>query len=232
MRLRELIVLGAVVASGARVASAQVGTPPSRSPYRDLEYRQEFTLFGGWFNARHDPASVGPQSGPLTGFRYAIRMGGPAYATARVAGASLERNVLNPQVSGAARHVGTESVSMLLADVALELQLTGFKSWHGLAPVVNGGLGLTADLSGKTDVGGYRFGQPFSIVFGTGLKYARGGRWSGRLDWSNQLYRIHYPDSYYVKSGDDDPILPTTVKRDIWRRNNVFMLGLTYANFR
>src|SRR5678815_5011988 len=128
--------------------------------------------------------------------RYSIRMGGPAYATARLAGASLKRNVLDPQVGGAARNLGTESIPVLFADVALELQLTGFKTWHGFAPVVNGGLGLTADLKGKTDVGRYRFGQPFSLVFGPGLKYFRGGRWSARLDWSNQVYRIHYPDSY------------------------------------
>jgi hypothetical protein len=226
------MVLGAAVVAGARVASAQVGAPPSQSPYRDLEYRQEWTLFGGWFNARHDPASVGPQAGPITGMRYSIRMGGPAYATARLGGGSLKRNVLDPQAGGSARHLGTESIPVLFADVALEMQLTGFKTWHGLAPVLNGGLGLTADLKGKTDVGGYRFGQPFSLVFGSGVKYIGGGRWSARLDWSNQLYRIHYPDSYYVKSGDADPILPTTVKRDIWRRNNVFLFGLTYANLR
>ena len=36
------------LAPGASLAQ-DVGYPPARSPFRDLEYKQEVTLFGGWF---------------------------------------------------------------------------------------------------------------------------------------------------------------------------------------
>jgi hypothetical protein len=82
-RHRALLIAGLVVAGtsiGAR-ASAQVGYPPARSPYLDLEHAQELTLIGGQYHAHRDPADVGPQSGFITGLHYEWRAGGPAHLT-------------------------------------------------------------------------------------------------------------------------------------------------------
>jgi hypothetical protein len=214
------------------VASAQVGTTPGRSPYRDLEYKQEWSLFGGYYNARHDAAGAGPQGGLFEGARWAIRLGGPAYFTARGAMSFQERTVINPQLGDPERRATKETLPLFFADVGLDVQLTGFKSWHSIVPIVSGGIGLAVDTKAKADPAGYSFGSPFLMTFGAGIKWTPRGRWNVRADWSNYLYRLHYPDSYYIKSGPADPVLTEDVKADFWRRNNVYSLGITYLFFR
>ena len=62
----------------APAATAQVGYPPSKSPYQDITTKQEFTFYGGQFGGSKGDAGVGPQSGGIFGVRYGIRLGGPA----------------------------------------------------------------------------------------------------------------------------------------------------------
>jgi hypothetical protein len=220
------------VALCAHALSAQVGRPPERSPYRDLEYRQEFSTFAGSFGAKKDPLGIAPRSGTMVGARYEIRLGGPAYFYSRVAGAALERTVIDPKQAPAARAVGSERVPLLFGDAGLQLHLTGFKSWHGLVPLVSSGLGLTANLKGKDDIGLYRFGTPFTLTFGGGLKWTTGPRWQWRVDLYNVAYRIHYPETYYIKQGEGDPVLGPNEKKDLWRRNRALTIGVSYVNFR
>ena len=40
-------------------AQQQVGFPPAQSPYRDLEFKQEISPFGGWVSASTDAAGAG-----------------------------------------------------------------------------------------------------------------------------------------------------------------------------
>ena len=91
---------------------------------------------------------------------------------------------------------------------------------------------MTADLKGKQDVGGFRFGTPITLTYGVALKYIPRRGPNMRLEWSNYLYRIHYPESYYLKSGEAPVVLTTDVKKDLWRRNNAWTFGLTVMNFR
>lgn len=229
--LRQFCVVVAVIGY-ALPAAAQVGVLPARSPYRDIEFRQEWTTFAGQFNARRDPAGVAPKGGTFAGERWAIRMGGPMYFTARLAGSVQDRTIVNPLLEEPARSRRSERLPILYADMGLEMQLTGPKTWHSLAPVIGGGLGLTADLKSKRDPGGFKFGQPLTLTFGAALKYLPRHGPNLRLDWSSFVYRIHYPDGYYIKSGEAPIVLGADVKKDLWRRNNVVTLGLTVMNFR
>lgn len=212
--------------------SAQVGTLPARSPYRDMEFRQEWTTFAGHFNAKSDPAHAAPQGGFMIGERYAIRLGGPAYFTARIAGSMQKRTIINPQVDEPARSSGSENVPVLYSDLGFELQLTGPKTWHSFSPVIGGGIGLTADLKGRRDAGGFRFGQPLTLTYGAALKYVPRRGPNMRLEWSSYIYRVHYPESYFLKSGEAPVVLGPDVKKDLWRRNNAYTFGLTIMNFR
>ena len=211
---------------------AQVGRLPSKSPYRDLEFRQEWTSFAGQFNAKADPAGAAPQGGVFIGERLAIRLGGPMYFTTRIAGSMQKRTIISPLLVEPARSRRSEELPIVYTDVGFEMQLTGPKTWHSFAPVIGGGFGLTADLKSKRDVGGFRFGQPLTLTFGTALKYIPRRGPNVRLEWSNYLYRIHYPESYYLKSGEAPVVLTAGVKKDLWRRNGVWAVGLTVMNFR
>ena len=170
----KALTIGSLLLIATSSASAQVGYPPDRSPYQDRDYNREWTWFGGQFSAQRDPVGVAPTDGPMAGIKWQMHMTGPIYFGVRLAGASVERRMIDPAKRLDERELGTEKVPMGFADLALELSLTGHKTWHGLAPFLNGGFGFVGDLRGKNDVGSYRFGIPFTMTLGTGMSWTAG----------------------------------------------------------
>ena len=221
-----------LVAVAAPAAAQDVGHTPEASPFRDLPYRQELTVFGGYFLAAEDPAGVAPKSGPMTGARYEIRIGGPAQFYARAAVALSERDVVNPRLAPGARELGSESVTLGLADVGISLNLTGQRSWRGIVPVVSGGAGIATDFA-SPDVGGFRLGTPFAITLGAGVRWTSGGNWQVRADVTDYLYQVKYPPLYFQAPAPNvDPVLPPTSKQSVWKHNAALTLGVSYLFFR
>lgn len=217
----------------AAPVAAQVGHTPQRSPYSDLEYRQEATVFGGYFEAGTDRVGVAPQSGPMFGVRYDLRLGGPAYLTSKLAYVSSERTVLDPRRPANERVVSSgASWPIYIADVGIAVNLTGQRSFHRLVPFVNGTLGIASDLKGGADVGAWRFGTPFAFSLGGGLKWIPTGKLQARLDVSNQLYQIKYPNSYYVAASDGTSLLEFNESKSDWTSNLGISLGISYLFFR
>ena len=212
-------------------ARAQVGHLPERSPYRDVEFRQELTGMAGYFVAAKDPAGVAPQSGPMVGARYEVRVGGPASFTARVGHVFSEATTINPTKPAAERVVSTDATSLWLADVGLSIALSGQKSVHRLVPVLNAGIGLVSDFDSKADVGGYSFGTTFAFSFGGGVRYVPGGNFQLRADVADYLYRIDYPISYRTGTTTTDPIVPAS-QASVWKHNAALTVGASYLFFR
>ena len=211
----------------------EVGYPPERSPFRDLEYRQELTGFAGYFAASRDAAGVAPQSGPMVGVRYEMRIAGPASFTARVANVFSERTIIDPAEPASTRVVGTESWPLLLGDVGVTVNLTGQKSIRRLVPVLSAGLGVASDTKGGgSDVGGYRFGTTFALTLGGGVRWVPGGRFQLRADVQDYLYQIKYPSTYFAASGGADPVLTNPNSRSMWKHNAALTIGGSYLFFR
>ncbi|MBK8248545.1 MAG: hypothetical protein IPK85_14220 [Gemmatimonadetes bacterium] len=227
VRRPALLAIGSLLAASS--VAAQVGHEPRRSPYRDLEWRQEITVFGGQFRAAVDPARVAPRNGPMIGAHYELRLGGPAYFTARMAGVLSDRTVIDPKLEKVNRVQDADhAVPLLLADVGFSLNLTGFKSYRGIVPFFGAGAGLGAGFE-KQDVGGYQFGYPFLFTVRPGVKIATAGQWHMRLEATNYFYRIRYPETYFIKTGADDPVLEPGTSRNYWKRNLGLNLGMTYS---
>jgi hypothetical protein len=208
--------------------AGQVGYPPDKSPFRDLEYTREWTLFSGYFDGRRDPVGVAPRGGPMFGARYDARVTGPIFASLRIASAAVDRRVLDPTKPVGERIVATETVPMALGDVSFGLNLTGARTWHGTIPYVAAGVGVAADLRGRNDVGDYRFGAPFTMTIGSGIKWIPRNQWQLRLDWTSYIYQIRYPSNYYLRVGTDDPVRLPGDPRTYWRPNNAISLGVAY----
>lgn len=225
--IRKALLAGLVATFPASLA-AQVGHTPRTSPYRDLEYRQELTFFGGQYRPAEDPALVAPRSGAMVGAHWEYRIAGPAYLTARMAVALSDRRVIDPRLDEEDRFQGVKDLVLMLSDVGFALNLTGFKSWHGLIPTLGGGVGMGAGFDGF-DAGGYRVGTPFLLTLRPGIKFAASGRWQGRLDATNYFFRTRYPESYFTKTGADDPVLEPSAARNYWKRNLALTLGVTYV---
>lgn len=234
MTWRNRIVVAFLVSLGAGPrAVAQVGHTPEESPYVDLVYRHELTTFSGYLSTRRDPAGVAPRSTPLLGVRYALHLGGPAHLTARVAYGRSERTVLDPYEPAMTRVVfRSASVPLALGDVGVAMSLTGFKSWNRLVPEVNGGLGFVTDFRTEGDVGGFSFGTRFALTLGAGVRYVPGGRFQLRLDVTDNIYRLAYPNSYYRVASDQTRVLDPDQKQRLYTHNPSITLGVSYGFWR
>lgn len=225
------LTLAVALLAAASSVSAQVGHEPSRSPYLDLEFRQELTAYTGYFIAARDPAGVAPRSGPVLGARYEVRVGGPASFTARFARVFSERAVANPTQPRPTRYT-VVPWPLYLTDASLSLNLTGQKSIQHFVPILNMGFGLASDFKPQPDVGGYRFGTTFAFSFGGGMRWTPGGPFQVRADIADYLYQIQYPTSYYLRASDSTRVLPQSQARSVWKHNATITVGASYLFFR
>jgi hypothetical protein len=220
----------ALVVSGARAgpAQAQVGYPPAHSPFLDVEQTQEITPFFGYFRAKRDPAAVAPKSAAMGGLQYEWRASGPVHLGFELMGTNSERTTLDPSKAPAARDLGLSSHPIYAADAFLAISLTGARSWHHIMPMTNLGLGLVSDFKGP-DIGGFKFGTRFAFPWGAGIRWVPGGgHIQLRADVKDWMYTIIYPESYYVSSTTDAPILTSKVARSRWDNNFAMTVGVSY----
>ena len=235
--MRPVVIGALLLAAGAAPARAQVGYEPPESPFRDLEYRQQLTAFGGYFRPAEDVAGVAPQGGPAVGVRYELRIGGPAQLMVRAMRVASERLLVDASAP-APRPTTTRAQSLYVADFGISLNLTGQKSWHGLVPVVNGGLGIAADFQGDADpqtdttATGYKFGTPFAFSAGGGVRWVPGGRYELRVDVTDYLYQVKYPASFFAAPDGGAPLLGPRVKQNQWKNNLAFTVGASILFFR
>jgi len=215
----------------ATTARAQVGHLPENSPFRDLETRQEFTFFGGRYQAGTDPIGVAPRDGPMLGIRYQIHVGGPAFLMARWSHVNSDRFAIDPTKLDPARQLGKSNVSVDLFDVDLAINLTGEKSFHHIVPVINLGAGV-ATCGCTVEGDPYKFGTPFAFSFGGGLRFVPGGRFQLTLDWNDYLYQLKYPTQYYVAPTGGAAAVAGDQARSFWKSNRALTLGASLLFFR
>lgn len=229
---QTLFVLGFMSVAATAGAQVSVGYPPKQSPYRDLEWHQELTAFGGYFNAAKDPAGVAPLAAAMAGIRYEVPVGGPVQLYARLAEAFSNRNIVDPTKAKDVRNLGSLSWPVYMADFGLSLNLTGQRSWHGLVPVTSLGAGIATDAGKTVKADPYSLGTTFAISYGAGVRIVPGGRVQIRADVGTYMYQIKYPAAYYIKAADNTQVLADTQARNFWKRNGAYTLGLSYFLFR
>ncbi|MEO8194498.1 MAG: hypothetical protein ABI681_11670 [Gemmatimonadales bacterium] len=222
----------AMTAVPAAAQQVDVGYPPARSPFHDLEFHQEATAYGGYYAAGKDPAGVAPGSGSMAGIRYEVTIGGPAQFVFRLARVSSERRVINPLEPRASRDLGVQSWPVYLTDVGFSLNLTGQRSWHGVVPVIYTGVGLASDLDKQVDGDPFNLGTTFAFSLSGGLRFVPGGRFQARVDAGSWFYQIKYPTAYYSITSDNTSVLDDKQAKNFWKRNLGLTLGASYLLFR
>lgn len=205
-----------------------VGHPPSASPFRDLAFRQELSLLGGWYAGSEGNAGVAPGGGPAVGLRYEIRIGGPAHFTARITHARTERTVLDPDLDEEERNLGTRSWPITVADAGISINLTGQKSWRRLVPYLGGGVGVASDFGKSGDPGGFEFGTPFAFTVGAGVRRDTDGPIQLRVDLADYIYQLDYPSTYTTAPTGSTPILPAGSSTNQWTHNWLLSIGVAY----
>jgi hypothetical protein len=226
-RVVAAVALGAA-APGSPAGAQEVGHPPARSPFTDLEFRQNVSLIGGYFRAGKDPIGVAPRGGPMLGVQYDVGFGGPAILTTRVRTVASERTAIDPARPAGSRVLGTEQRPVTLVDVGLTLALTGQRSFHGIVPLLHTGVGAASNFAGA-DPGGFRFGTSFAFAYGLGARFVpRTSRLAFRADVGNTAYRVRYPDGYAAASLDGTPVLDPRARRQRYLNNTAVTAGVSY----
>lgn len=213
----------------AGAAHAQeVGYPPARSPFEDLEFRQNFSFISGYYRAAKDPVGVAPRGGAMVGVQYDLGFGGPAILTARLRTVASERTAIDPARPATTRVLGTEQRPLTLLDVGLTVALTGQRSFHGLVPLVHAGAGAVSNFAGG-DPGGYTFGTSFAFAYGLGARYVpRASRVAFRADLGSTVYRVRYPVGYATAGLDGTSVIAGDARRSRYLNNLGVTAGVSY----
>jgi len=181
----------------AQPVRAQVGYPPSQSPYRDITKRTSLTALFGYIGGSGGKLGLGPHDGPAYGGRFGLSVSGPlelsfAVQYADLTGARVYRNLDgNLAISGSL----PSPVWMFETDV--QYTFTGGKTWHGFAPYLGGGLGYAWRTSSTESPDAFDFGGRFYWAPFAGTRYFVNQRSFLRAEIRGAFWRLAYPPPYY-----------------------------------
>ena len=188
----------------ASAAAAQVGHRPADSPYRDIFKGHTVTAFGGYIGGSGGRFAIAPSKGAVYGIRYDVRTSSALQFGLALGQADLERFIIDPDAAVAERLSGPVQQRLSFAEIDLQLNLTGGKTWHGLAPFfgVGAGLGLASDTD--EDTSGFEFGNKIYFVPHAGFRFFPTSRIHLRADARLAFWKLKYPDSF-TEEPDDEP---------------------------
>jgi len=213
--------------------SAQVGHDPAHSPYRDIYRAAGPVVFGGYLTGDRGLAGVGPSNARTVGLRYEVPLGRPTIMQLSAAYLRGDRFIVNPEVNADAptRRTGPVDTDILLTEFALQLRLTGGKTWHGLAPYIGAGAGLAFDVRspGDTTASGYEFGKKLTFAGNAGVRWHAGRKLTVQLDAHALLWRLRYPSSFKNAAPDGSRVVPSDQPLTEWTVHPWISLGIGWT---
>ena len=232
-RLFVLCTACLLLAPASASLGAQIGYPPTASPYEDLRGKQAVTYGVGILAPGGDPAGVGPGTGVLLTARYELRLTDALWLQTRLGYApSMMRSVKDPLFSDAMRNYGSSIDQYLIGDVNFGINLTGNKSWKRIVPQVHGGLGFVSTLGEGYDLGAYRFGTKLQVSYGIGARLATRGAWEAHVDLTHMFWKYKYPGDYGGNGGASDESILGRQSLSAWQGNGVVQIGVSRFFFR
>lgn len=112
------------------------------SPYDWIERTRRFGAYGGWVGGTRGDLGFGPGASEVAGARFRLRVSSPLSLEVGVGGGDSDRFVIDPLAEGGPRAVDQVPLRWLSADAAVQLALTGARTWNRLQPYVLLGTGL------------------------------------------------------------------------------------------
>jgi hypothetical protein len=174
------------------------------SPYRYIEATQSASAFAGWLLTDTGDNETGPQSGPLLGGRYTVRLSGPLSGEVGLGILPTQRTVQR-RISAAGDTLRLEPVEdvnalVLIGEAGLRFHLTGPRTWKGLAPYVAASGGGVWDVLGTSSVDEtleesqrVDFGPGFAVGLGAGTDWFLSERLALRLEARDYVWRLTTP---------------------------------------
>ncbi len=231
MLVRSPMVL-CLVACLAGPLSAQVGHDPSRSPYRDITRTKFLTITAGSFGGGGGRIGTAPHDGTLFGGRLDFLAATTVGLSLEFSRGTMERLVVNPRDAPATRVSGPVDQRLTLIGTSLQLNLTGGKTWHKLAPYVGAGLGLAFASDTPEDISGFELGTRIYLKPHAGVRVFLGQKVYLRLQAAVLFYRVTYPGAFAIEpplnpGTPDSPnaVFPNGQLKE-WIGNGVLSVGL------
>lgn len=176
---------------------AQIGHLPELSPYREIRHGRFLELIGGQLAGSGGPINVGPHDGPFYGARVVFR--GKHTIQLGLSGwtSKAQRFIVDADAPPATRTRGPIDQRLTGGDFSMQLNLTGGKSYHGLAPFASLSLGMVVgEASPPADSSGYKFGTKFYFAPAVGTRYFLGQRLYIKGEARAFFWSLKYPASY------------------------------------
>lgn len=182
-------------------AHAQVGHAPSASPFRDIHPGTTWEVYGGSIFGSGGPLRVGPRDGPVAGFRINLRARNTISLGFGLWGALAERTEVDPDARLSERFGASVDQTLYGAEAAIQINVTGGKTWRGLAPFA--GVAIGAVKSGEIDDEfGYEFGTKFYFAPMVGTRLFLDRRLYLRAEARGFAWNLDYPISYSLEPSE------------------------------
>jgi hypothetical protein len=227
---RSVVTLGMTILL-ASAAQAQVGHPPERSPYREIYKGHTITGFGGYIGGSGGKFQIGPHDGPVFGIRYDIRTASAIQFGLSLARADLDRLIVDPFVVVENRVSGPVDQTVSFAELDLQLNLTGGKTWHRLAPFVAVGGGVTFPSGTAADTSGFKLGKKIYLAPHAGFRFFLTDRLHLRTDARVVFWKLNYPDSF-TRAPTEEPEVPPVIsdgRVSEWTTSSWLQAGLGFS---
>lgn len=191
--------------------AAQVGSAPAKSPYRDIESSHTFTPLAGYMWGSGGTLGIGPHRGDVFGFRVDTRVSAPLAIGFQLTYTDAKRNYFDLKDTTGTALRGEINTRVIQAEVGVQINLTGKKAWHHLAPYVGMNGGLAFGKKAAVDSSGYNFGTKFTFapMFGVRVPIVRGVLL--RAEWRWNFYQIKYPSTYSLPTPALETLLGATL---------------------
>lgn len=181
-------------------AVAQVGYLPSESPYHDIRGDRWLELTTGKVFGSGGPLQVGPRDGILGGARVSFRSNHTLQLSLGAWYANTVRHVVDANDSVATRVKPDIPHALYAGEFTLQLNVTGAKSWHALAPYSSLGIGLVhGQKSPAADTSGYSFGTHFYFAPAIGTRVMLAPGLALRFEARELFWKLKYPSSYSLE---------------------------------
>jgi hypothetical protein len=224
MRLSRTALLASALLLGARAAGAQTIT----SPYQYIEPTQSIGVILGyqWTDSEitlpdSSKVPVGPKSAPMYGIRYSIRASGPLTIEGSVTVMPTERQLFDPEFTNDTSAVAIEDLGVAVPatvvslDAGFRFNITGPRTWNGLAPYVAATAGVVADVRGSfdeeeeaelDDAELFRFGPSFAVGASLGTDWYASRNTSLRVELTGRLWSLETPSGFLFirRTGQDE----------------------------
>jgi len=233
MTLRPLFTVLACATMLATSAGAQVGHDPASSPYSDLRYNQFLQVTTGYIFGHGGRLELGPHHGQVFTARHDFLADRPISLGIGGGMAQLDRRYADLLTTDEDRLRGPVQHRVMFGEAVIQLNATGRKTWHGLAPYVSAGLGLAFAKRVEADSSAYKFGTKFFFAPSVGVRAFLTRRLFVRLEARAMFWNLSYPAAYRTTDPDGalGPLTPILQGQGLkeWAPVPMLHAGLGYA---